>query len=290
MKFSERNPLPDRCGRECLSLNRRRPRPEVVEGGEAGVAGRSVRRGARAEYQGLLRARRRRRRVPLQRVRISRGNPVHQRELPGPLQRGGQPPPGRPACAAAPPRHARPGPRRPRSLSARGPSPVSCMTKTGPVRQTAASPSAHPAALHSRPAQTVTHPSGVPPSQAQAGQLPRDGSSEPLRAPGLARLGRAQLNAARVALLGAMRRDGSPRISTIEPRIADGQLLVGCHGPVGGGLIAAEGQRKVEEHKPARAMEWLSRSPGKRRPARDGSFPAAIRRMAEAHSVQVSDG
>ena len=47
---------------------------------------------------------------------------------------------------------------------------------------------------------------------------------------------------------------------------------------------------KVEDGKPARAMEWLSRSPGKRRPARDGSFPAAIRRIAEAHSVQVSDG
>ena len=31
----------------------------------------------------------------------------------------------------------------------------------------------------------------------------------------------------------------------------------------------------------ARAMEWLSRSPGMRRPARDGSFPAAIRRVAE---------
>ena len=95
---------------------------------------------------------------------------------------------------------------------------------------------------------------------------------------------------ARVALLGTMRRDGSPRIGTIEPCIADGQLLIGSHGPVGGGLIAAEGQRKVEERKPARAMDWLSRSPGKRRLARDGSFPAAIRRMAEAHSVQVSDG
>jgi hypothetical protein len=133
-------------------------------------------------------------------------------------------------------------------------------------------------------------PSGVRPSQAQAGQLRRNGSSEPVSTPGLARLGMAQLNSARVALLGTMRRDGSPRIGTIEPCIADGQLLIGSHGPVGGGLIAAEGQRKVEERKPVRAMEWLSRSRGKRRPARDGSFPAAIRRMAEAHSVQVSDG
>jgi hypothetical protein len=55
-------------------------------------------------------------------------------------------------------------------------------------------------------------------------------------------------------------------------------------------LIAAEGQGRVEDGKSARAMEWLSRSPGKLRPTRNGSFPAAIRRIAEAHSVRVSDG
>ena len=54
-----------------------------------------------------------------------------------------------------------------------------------------------------------------------------------------------------------------------------------CHGPVGQGLIWAEGQRKVEGGERARAMEWLSRSRGKRRLARDGSFPAALRRIAE---------
>ena len=47
-------------------------------------------------------------------------------------------------------------------------------------------------------------------------------------------------------------------------------------------MIAAEGQEKLEEGKPVRAMEWLSRSPGKRRPARGGPLPAAIRSIAEA--------
>ena len=47
-------------------------------------------------------------------------------------------------------------------------------------------------------------------------------------APELARLGMARLNSARGALLGTLRRDGSPRISPIEPRIADGQLLIGA--------------------------------------------------------------
>ena len=55
-------------------------------------------------------------------------------------------------------------------------------------------------------------------------------------------------------------------------------------------MIAAEDQGRVEDGKSARAMEWLSRSPGKLRPIRNGSFPAAIRRIAEAHSVRVSDG
>lgn len=49
-----------------------------------------------------------------------------------------------------------------------------------------------------------------------------------LGAPELARLGLARLTSARVALLGTLRRDGSPRISPIEPCIAEGQLLIGA--------------------------------------------------------------
>jgi hypothetical protein len=49
-----------------------------------------------------------------------------------------------------------------------------------------------------------------------------------LGAPELARLGVARLAAARVALLGTLRRDGSPRISPIEPYLAEGQLLIGA--------------------------------------------------------------
>jgi len=49
-----------------------------------------------------------------------------------------------------------------------------------------------------------------------------------LGAPEVARLGMARLNAARVALLGTLRRDGSPRISPIEPHIVEGQLLIGA--------------------------------------------------------------
>jgi hypothetical protein len=49
-----------------------------------------------------------------------------------------------------------------------------------------------------------------------------------LGAPELARLGMARLNSAQVALLGTLRRDGSPRISPIEPCIAEGQLLIGA--------------------------------------------------------------
>jgi hypothetical protein len=49
-----------------------------------------------------------------------------------------------------------------------------------------------------------------------------------LGAPELARLGMARLNSARVAMLGTLRRDGSPRISPIEPYIVKGQLLVGA--------------------------------------------------------------
>ncbi len=49
-----------------------------------------------------------------------------------------------------------------------------------------------------------------------------------LGAPRLARLGMARLDATRVALLGTLRRDGSPRISPIEPYLADSQLLIGA--------------------------------------------------------------
>jgi hypothetical protein len=49
-----------------------------------------------------------------------------------------------------------------------------------------------------------------------------------LGAPEIARLGIARLTSARVALLGTLRRDGSPRISPIEPYIAEGQLLIGA--------------------------------------------------------------
>jgi hypothetical protein len=47
-------------------------------------------------------------------------------------------------------------------------------------------------------------------------------------APRLAMLAMASLNAARVALLGTLRRDGSPRISPIEPYLVEGQLLIGA--------------------------------------------------------------
>jgi hypothetical protein len=49
-----------------------------------------------------------------------------------------------------------------------------------------------------------------------------------LGAPELSRLGLARLNSARVALLGTLRRDGSPRISPIEPYVVQGQLLIGA--------------------------------------------------------------
>jgi hypothetical protein len=49
-----------------------------------------------------------------------------------------------------------------------------------------------------------------------------------LGGPEIARLGSARLRAARVALLGTLRSDGSPRISPIEPYIAEGELLIGA--------------------------------------------------------------
>ncbi|HUC25567.1 MAG TPA: pyridoxamine 5'-phosphate oxidase family protein [Streptosporangiaceae bacterium] len=47
-------------------------------------------------------------------------------------------------------------------------------------------------------------------------------------APQIARRGMARLNATRVAMLGTVRRDGSPRISPVEPCLANGCLLVGA--------------------------------------------------------------
>jgi Pyridoxamine 5'-phosphate oxidase len=47
-------------------------------------------------------------------------------------------------------------------------------------------------------------------------------------APPIARRGMARLNATRVAMLGTVRRDGSPRISPIEPCLVHGCLLVGA--------------------------------------------------------------
>lgn len=49
-----------------------------------------------------------------------------------------------------------------------------------------------------------------------------------LGAPEIARLGRGRISAARVALLGTLRADASPRISPVEPYFAEGQLLVGA--------------------------------------------------------------
>jgi hypothetical protein len=49
-----------------------------------------------------------------------------------------------------------------------------------------------------------------------------------LAAPEITRLGMARLESAYLAMLGTLRRDGSPRISPIEPRFAEGQLLVGA--------------------------------------------------------------
>jgi hypothetical protein len=46
-------------------------------------------------------------------------------------------------------------------------------------------------------------------------------------APELGRLGRERIEAAGVGLLGTIRRDGSPRISPVEPHVAAGHLLLG---------------------------------------------------------------
>ena len=46
-------------------------------------------------------------------------------------------------------------------------------------------------------------------------------------APDLAQPGLARLNATRVALLGTLRPDASPRISSVEPYLVEGQLMIG---------------------------------------------------------------
>lgn len=46
-------------------------------------------------------------------------------------------------------------------------------------------------------------------------------------APELARLGEERFDEAGVVLAGTIRRDGSPRISPVEPYIVEGQLLLG---------------------------------------------------------------
>jgi hypothetical protein len=49
-------------------------------------------------------------------------------------------------------------------------------------------------------------------------------------APDLAQLGRERFARTRVALLGSLRRDGSPRISPVEPHLVLGHLLFGLMG------------------------------------------------------------
>jgi Pyridoxamine 5'-phosphate oxidase len=46
-------------------------------------------------------------------------------------------------------------------------------------------------------------------------------------APEIARLGKDRLDRTRVALLGTLRQDGSPRISPVEPYLWEGDLLFG---------------------------------------------------------------
>ena len=47
-------------------------------------------------------------------------------------------------------------------------------------------------------------------------------------APELAQLGKERLDRLRVALLGTLRKDGSPRISPVEPYFVQGHLLFGA--------------------------------------------------------------
>ena len=111
-----------------------------------------------------------------------------------------------------------------------------------------------------------------------------------LSALGLARLGMAQLNSARVALLG---HDAPRWISSHQhyrALIADGQLLIGCPWP---GRRRVDCGRRSEESGGAQAGQGNGMAEPLPREAQAGSrwsFPAATRRIAEAHSVQVSDG
>jgi hypothetical protein len=47
-------------------------------------------------------------------------------------------------------------------------------------------------------------------------------------APEIAQLGKERLDRARVALLASLRKDGSPRISPVEPYLSQGNLLFGA--------------------------------------------------------------
>src|SRR5437879_1497384 len=47
-------------------------------------------------------------------------------------------------------------------------------------------------------------------------------------APAIAQPGRQRLELSRVALLGTLRKDGSPRISPVEPYLTQGHLLFGA--------------------------------------------------------------
>src|SRR5512133_157653 len=47
-------------------------------------------------------------------------------------------------------------------------------------------------------------------------------------APAIARLGKQRFDQTRVALLGTLRKDGSPRISPVEPCLTQGHLLFGA--------------------------------------------------------------
>jgi hypothetical protein len=47
-------------------------------------------------------------------------------------------------------------------------------------------------------------------------------------APEIARLGKDRFDRARVALLGTVRKDGSPRISPVEPYVTQGHVLFGA--------------------------------------------------------------
>ena len=47
-------------------------------------------------------------------------------------------------------------------------------------------------------------------------------------APEIADLGKQRLDQARVALLATLRKDGSPRISPVEPYLTQGHLLFGA--------------------------------------------------------------